>query len=168
MLSPFRHLGSNSGAESLASGLTETLASALAHFEEFELIDPGSGCRQSRTLEPWMSEVDLARNSHWRVQCRLRFKKNASVFNLLKCLVDSGFDPTRSTAVSTMYLKLQDDITAFVASIMSDAVGEEQAKAISDRIPTLFFMSILCAVFNSSTGSIPKAMKLPGHISTQL
>lgn len=41
LLASFKQIGANSDAEGLAAGVTETLAAALSHFEEFELIDPG-------------------------------------------------------------------------------------------------------------------------------
>ena len=42
LLVPFRHLGNDGNTGVLAAGVTETLAAALARFEEFQLIDPGT------------------------------------------------------------------------------------------------------------------------------
>lgn len=130
LVSPFRHLGSGGDAASLASGLTETLAAALAHFEEFKIIDPGSATHKISNL----GTLDAGRQlgveyvlegsvqiSGQKVRVGVQLIDVASGSRVWSDTINREFEDA---------FELQDDITAFVASTMSDAVGEEWAKAI--------------------------------------
>lgn len=133
LLSPFRHLGSSRDAEGLASGLTETLAAALAHFEEFELIDPGSAMQSIANLgtlgagrrigAEYILEGSV-QTAGQKVRIGVQLIEVASGQRVWSDTLDRSLDDA---------FELQDEITAFVASTMSDAVGEEQAKAISGK-----------------------------------
>ncbi|MEM7068304.1 MAG: adenylate/guanylate cyclase domain-containing protein [Pseudomonadota bacterium] len=130
MLASFRHLGSNSDAEDLASGLTETLASALAHFEEFELIDPGSAMHAISKFGALEAGRQLGAVYTLEGTIQLALQKIRIGVQLVE--VSSGqrvWSDTLDRSLDDVF-ELQDDITAYVASTMSDAVGEEQAKAI--------------------------------------
>jgi adenylate cyclase len=133
LLAPFRHLGGHGDAEALASGLTETLAAALAHFEEFELIDPGSAA------EPMAAQGASAAGRllgasyvlEGSVQLALG-KARIGVWLVDAASGERVWSETLDRGLEDVFA-LQDDITAFVASTMGEAVGEEQARAIAHK-----------------------------------
>ncbi len=133
LLTPFRHLGSSSEAESLASGLTETLAAALAHFEEFELIDPGSASQAIGSH----GTLDAGRmlGAEYVLEGSVQVASQKARIGVQLIEAASGqrvWSDTLDRSLDDVF-ELQDDVTAFVASTMSDAVGQEQAKAISGK-----------------------------------
>ncbi|GAB5467095.1 MAG: adenylate/guanylate cyclase domain-containing protein [Rhodospirillales bacterium] len=133
LLLPFRHLGNHGDSGAFASGLTETLAAALAHFEEFELIDPGSArevIADQGTLGAGR-QLEAAYLLEGSVQIALgKARIGVQLIDVAKGervwseTLDRSFDDA---------FALQDEITAFVASTMGEAVGEEQARAISHK-----------------------------------
>ena len=133
LLSPFRHLGANADAESLASGLTETLASALAHFEEFELIDPGSASQAIASLGTLEAGRKLGAEYVLEGSVQVAGQKARIGVQLIATAGGQRvWSDTLDRSLEDVF-ELQDDITALVASTMGDAVGEEQAKAIAGK-----------------------------------
>ena len=133
LLAPFRHLGSSTDAEALASGLTETLAAALAHFEEFELIDPGSAVRAiaDKGALAAGSELGAAYILEGTVQLALG-KARIGVQLIDAATGERVWSETLDRSLDDVFA-LQDEMTAFVASTMGEAVSEEQASAISHK-----------------------------------
>jgi adenylate cyclase len=133
LLSPFRHIGASEDAEALATGLTETLASALAHFEEFELIDPGAGIRAVET--EGALEAGHRLDAHYVLEGSVQIAGKKVRIGVQLVDVESGrrvWSETLNRGFEDVF-ELQDDITAFVASTLGDAVGEEQAKASAHK-----------------------------------
>ncbi len=133
LLAPFRHLGTGTDAEALAAGLTETLAAALAHFEEFELIDP----RSAGTAVAASDALEAGRRLGARYILEGTVQIALQKARIGVQLVDTAsgqrvWSETLDRDLEDVF-GLQDDITAFVASTMSDAVGEEQAKVIEHK-----------------------------------
>lgn len=131
LLAPFRPLGSQ--AEAVASGLIETLAAALAHFEEFELIDPGSARETIATLGAQAAGRQLGATYILEGSVQLALDKARIGVQLVD--VASGervWSETLDRSLEDVFA-LQDDITAFVASTLGEAVGEEQARAIAHK-----------------------------------
>lgn len=133
LLSPFKHIGASEDADALATGLTETLASALAHFEEFELIDPGAGIRALKTDGALEAGRQLA--AHYILEGSVQIAGKRVRVGAQLVDVDSGsrvWSETLNRDFDDVF-DLQDDITAFVASTLGDAVSEEQAKASAHK-----------------------------------
>ena len=129
LLSPFKAIGTSDDADALATGLTETLASALAHFEEFELIDPGAGLRAVETDGALEAGRHLA--AHYILEGSVQIAGKRVRVGAQLVDVESGsrvWSETLNREFEDVF-DLQDDITAFVASTLGDAVGEEQAQA---------------------------------------
>ncbi len=133
LLTPFRHLGANSDAEALASGLTETLAAALAHFEEFELIDPGSVRSANATQGAPAAGRQLTATYILEGSVQLALGKARIGVQLIEAANrERVWSETLDRGLEDVFA-LQDDITAYVASTMGEAVGEEQARAIAQK-----------------------------------
>jgi adenylate cyclase len=135
LLVPFRHLGSHGDAEALASGLTETLAAALAHFEEFELIDPG-GAREAHSTQG-APATGRQSDATYLLEGSVQLALGKARIGVQLIEVTSGrrvWSQTLDRGLDDVFA-LQDDITAFVASTMGEAVGEEQARAIAHKTP---------------------------------
>lgn len=133
LLTPFRHIGANPDAEALAAGLTETLASALAQFEEFDLIDPGIGLRAVAADGGLQAGQDL--NAHFVLEGTVQIAGKKVRISVQLVDVETSqrvWSETHSRDFEDVF-DLQDDITAFVASTMGDAVGEERAKASAHK-----------------------------------
>ena len=133
LLAPFRPLGAGSDTAALAAGVTETLAAALAHFEEFELIDPGSG--QALVGERGARAAGHELGATYVLEGTLQLA--ASKVRIGVQLVDA---PNGRRIWSETFdrdaldvFALQDEITAIVASTLGEAVGEEQARAIQGK-----------------------------------
>ena len=123
LLSPFRHLGANADAELLASGLTETLAAALAHFEEFDLIDPNAGLREIERDGTLEAGRRLA--AHYILEGTVQVSGQRARIGVQLVDVEAGqrvWSETLNLSFEDVF-DLQDDVTAFVASTMGDAVG---------------------------------------------
>ena len=132
LLAPFRPLGAASDTAALADGVTETLAAALTHFEEFELIDPGSV--QALVAEHGARAAGRQLGATYVLEGTLQLA--ASKVRIGVQLIDA---PSGRRVWSETFdrealdvFALQDEITAIVASTLGEAVGEEQAKAIAD------------------------------------
>ena len=133
LLSPFRPIGTSEDADVLATGLTETLASALAHFEEFELIDPGAGIRSIESDGALQVGRRLA--AHYVLEGSVQVRGKRVRIGVQLVDVESGrrvWSETLNRGFEDLF-DLQDDITAFVASTLGDAIGEEQAKASANK-----------------------------------
>ncbi|NOD78485.1 MULTISPECIES: adenylate/guanylate cyclase domain-containing protein [unclassified Ruegeria] len=133
LLSPFRHQGASIDAESLASGLTETLGSALAHFEEFELIDPSSA--KQAIANSGALEAGRRLGAEFALEGMVQVAVQKARISVQLVKVSNGqrvWSDTLDRSLDDVF-ELQDGITALVASTMSDAVGEEQAKAIAEK-----------------------------------
>ena len=133
LLSPFRHLGASEDAAMLASGLTETLAAALAHFEEFELIDPNAGLREID--RDGAREAGRRLEAHYILEGTVQVSGQRARIGVQLVDVEAGhrvWSETLNRGFEDMFA-LQDDVTAFVASTMGDAVGEEQARACAHK-----------------------------------
>jgi adenylate cyclase len=133
LLAPIRHLGANSDAEALAAGVTETLAAALTHFEEFELIDPGSA------FAAIVSQGARGAGQHlgatYVLEGSLQLAMGKARIGVQLIDVASGervWSETLDRSLDDVFA-LQDDITAFVASTLGEAVGEEQARVIAHK-----------------------------------
>lgn len=134
LLSPFRHLGANEDAEMLSAGLTETLAAALAHFEEFELIDPGAGAQA--VAEDGALGAGRSLGAHYVLEGTVQIagKRVRIVCQLVDVATGRRVWSETLNRAGDDVFELQDEITAFVASTMGDAVGEEQAKASAHKL----------------------------------
>lgn len=133
LLTPFRHIGANTDAEALAAGLTETLAAALAHFEEFDLIDPGVGLRA--VAADGGLEAGQKLHAHFLLEGTVQIAGQKVRIGVQLIDVETShrvWSETHSREFEDAF-DLQDDITAFVASTMGDAVGEERAKASAHK-----------------------------------
>ena len=133
LLSPFKPIGASEEADALATGLTETLASALAHFEEFELIDPGAGLRAVETEGALEAGRRLA--AHFILEGSVQIAGKRVRIGAQLVDVESRsrvWSETLNREFDDVF-DLQDDITAFVASTLGDAVSEEQAKASAHK-----------------------------------
>jgi adenylate cyclase len=132
LLFPFRHLGPGDTAEALASGLTETLAAALTQFEEFDLIDPGSARQANASSDT--REVGRSVGARYLLEGSVQIALEKARIGVQLVAVETGqriWSETLDRNLDDVFA-LQDDITAFVASTMGDAVSEEQAEAIAD------------------------------------
>ncbi len=130
LLAPFRHLGSSGDAEALAAGVTETLAAALAHFEDFELIDPGSA--GSLVAERGARAAGRQLGATYVLEGSLQLALDKVRVGVQLVDAESGrrvWSETLDRASDDVFA-LQDEITALVASTVGEAVGEEQARAI--------------------------------------
>ncbi len=133
LVAPFRPLGAQADAEALASGLTETLAAALAHFEEFELIDPGSA--SGAIADKGALAAGRALGATYVLEGTLQIALGKARIGVQLVDVANGervWSEKLDRSLDDVFA-LQDDITDFVASTMGEAVGEEQARAISDK-----------------------------------
>lgn len=133
LLTPFRHIGANSDAEALAAGLTETLAAALAQFEEFDLIDPGVGLRA--VAADGGLEAGQKLNAHVVLEGTVQIAGQKVRIGVQLVDVETSqrvWSKTHSREFEDVF-NLQDDITAFVASTMGDAIVEERAKASAHK-----------------------------------
>ena len=130
LLAPFHHLGGQADAEALAAGLTETLAAALAHFEEFELIDPGSAREAIAAQGALAAGRQLGSSYILKGSVQLALGKARIGVQLIDVARgERVWSETLDRSLDDVFA-LQDDITAFVASTMGEAVSEEQARAI--------------------------------------
>jgi adenylate cyclase len=132
LLAPFRHLGSSGDAEALAAGVTETLASALAHFEELELIDPG--CARDLVAERGGLAAGRQLGATYVLEGSLQIALGKVRVGVQLVDALSGrrvWSETVDRSTDDIFA-LQDDVTAFVASTVGEAVGEEQARAMAD------------------------------------
>ncbi|SLN44357.1 Adenylate and Guanylate cyclase catalytic domain protein [Roseovarius albus] len=132
VLAPFKCIGDSSEGQALRSGLTATLTTALAKFEEFALVDPGTLSEISASHET----LDAGHQVGFEFVLNGTVQTVASRVRIGVSLIStvSGqpvWSETLNRELEDVF-ELQDDITAFIASTLSDAVGEEQAKAISD------------------------------------
>ena len=132
LLAPFRPLGASSDTAALAEGVTETLAAALAHFEEFELIDPGSAQdlvaeRGARAAGRTLDATYVLEGSLQLASAKVRIGVQLVEASSGRRVWSETFDRDALDVFA-----LQDEITAIVASTLGEAVGEEQAKAIAD------------------------------------
>ena len=132
LLAPFRPLGAGSDTAALAEGVTETLAAALAHFEEFELIDPGSAQalvaeRGARAAGRTLDATYVLEGSLQLASAKVRIGVQLVEASSGRRVWSETFDRDARDVFA-----LQDEITAIVASTLGEAVGEEQAKAIAD------------------------------------
>jgi TolB-like protein/Flp pilus assembly protein TadD len=133
LLAPFRHLGSSGDAEALAAGITETLAAALSHFEEFELVDPGSAADLVATQGA--REAGRQLGATYVLEGSLQLGAGRARIGVQLIDVEQGervWSETKDYELDDVFA-LQDDITAFVASTLGEAVGEEQARAIAHK-----------------------------------
>lgn len=130
LLAPFRHLGSDGAVEALAAGVTETLAAALARFEEFELIDPGT---VEAISERGSQEAGKQLGATYVVEGSVQLASGKARIGVQLIDARSGERVWSETLDkdSDDVFSLQDDISAFVASTLGEAVGEEQARAIA-------------------------------------
>ena len=133
LLAPFRHLGSSSDAEALAAGVTETLAAALAHFEELELIDPGSVA--DLVAERGARAAGRQLGATYVLEGTLQLALGKVRVGVQLIDAESGrrvWSETLDRAGDDVFA-LQDEVTALVASTVGEAVGEEQARAIEGK-----------------------------------
>ena len=133
LLVPFRHLGNNADAEALAAGVTETLAAALAHFEDIELIDPGRATELIVAKGAQLAGRQL--NATYNLEGSLQIAMGKARIGVQLIDVDRGqrvWSETFDRSLDDVFA-LQDDIAAFVASTLGEAVGDEQARAIADK-----------------------------------
>lgn len=137
LLAPFRSLGGQVDGKAdggtLASGLTETLAAALAHFEEFELIDPGAG--QKAIADQGARGAGQKVGATYILEGSVQLASGKARIGVQLIDVASGqriWSQTIDRDLEDVFA-LQDEITAFVASTMGEAVGEEQARAITGK-----------------------------------
>jgi len=129
LLAPFRSLGGDGAA--LASGLTETLAAALAHFEEFELIDPGAATEAIASQGPAAAGRRLGATYVLEGTLQLAAGKARIGVQLVDATAGGRVWSETLDQDAEDVFALQDDITARVASVMGEAVNEEQARAIA-------------------------------------
>lgn len=133
LLAPFRQLGSSGDAAALAAGVTETLAAALAHFEEFELIDPGSV--HALVTEYGARTAGQRSGATYIVEGSLQLASGKVRVGVQLVDAESGrrvWSETLDRAGDDAFA-LQDEVTALVASTVGEAVGEEQARAIDGK-----------------------------------
>ncbi len=133
LLAPFRPLGAAADTAALADGVTETLASALAHFEEFELIDPGSV--QALVAEHGARAAGRQLGATYVLEGTLQLASAKVRIGVQLVDAASGrrvWSETLDRDALDVFA-LQDEVTAIVASTAGEAVGEEQAKAIADK-----------------------------------
>ncbi len=130
LVAPFRHLGSGEDAEALSSGLTETLAAALAHFEEFKVIDPGNASQMNASRGNLGAGRQLG--AEYVLEGTVQTSGQRARIGVQLIDVASGSRAWADTLNRDLedVFDLQDDITAYVASTMGDAIGEERAKSI--------------------------------------
>lgn len=133
VLAPFQCIGDSSDGQALSHGLTATLTTALAKFEEFTLIDPS-------TLSDETASGDILNTSRQQgaeFVLTGKVQTAASKVRIGVSLISTASGQPVWSETLTRELEdvfdLQDDITAFIASTMSDAVGEEEAKAIAGK-----------------------------------
>ncbi|MEP3279546.1 MAG: adenylate/guanylate cyclase domain-containing protein, partial [Stappiaceae bacterium] len=116
LLSPFRQLGAGGDAESVASGLTETLAAALAHFEEFKTIDPGSAALAISDLGALGAGRRLGVDFLLEGSVQTSGRKARIGVQLIDIASGSRvWSDTLDHSLEDVF-ELQDDITALVAS----------------------------------------------------
>lgn len=133
LLTPFRHIGMDTDAKALGDGLTETLASALVHFEEFDIIDPGVGMRAVAADGGLEAGQKLKAHLVLEGTVQIAGKKVRIGIQLIDVETSQRvWSETHSRAFEDLF-DLQDDITAFVASTLGDAVVEERAKASAHK-----------------------------------
>jgi TolB-like protein/Flp pilus assembly protein TadD len=133
LLVPFRHLGASGDAEALAAGVTETLAAALSHFEEFELVDPRSAT--DLIAAQGAREAGRQLGATYVLEGSLQLGAGRARIGVQLIDVAQGervWSETKDYELEDVFA-LQDDITAFVASTLGEAVGEEQARAIAQK-----------------------------------
>ena len=134
-LIPFRYLGTTSDAAALAAGVTETLASALAHFEEFELIGPG---RDTEVIEARGAQgAGRQLNATHIVEGSLQLAMGKARIGVQLIEAESDqrvWSETFDYGLDDIFA-LQDDIAALVASTVGEAVFEEQARTIAQKAP---------------------------------
>lgn len=132
LLTPLRHLGNDDDTAVLAAGVTETLAAALVNFEEFELIDPGT----AEALSEHVSH-EAARRLGASYVLEGSVQLAAGKARIGVHLIDAGtgervWSETLDRDSDDVFA-LQDDIAAFVASTLGEAVVEEHARAIAQK-----------------------------------
>lgn len=133
LLAFFRPLGSGSDTAALAEGVTESLAAALAHFEEFELIDPGSV--QALVAEHGARAAGQQLGVTYVLEGSLQLASGKVRVGVQLVEPPSGrrvWSETLDRAGDDVFA-LQDDVTAIVASTVGEAVNEEQARSIAGK-----------------------------------
>lgn len=131
LLAPFRPLGAGSAeAEALAAGVTETLATALVHFEDFELIDPGGG--QALVVAHGAREAGRRLGATYVLEgtLQLAMGKARTGVQLIDAVSGNRVWAETLDREAADVFALQDEITALVASTLGEAIGEEQARVI--------------------------------------
>lgn len=131
LLAPFRPLWAGGAeAEALAAGVTETLATALAHFEDFELIDPGGA--RALVAAHGAREAGRRLGATYVLEGTLQLAMGKARTGVQLIDATSGtrvWAETLDREAADVFA-LQDEITALVASTLGEAVGEEQARVI--------------------------------------
>ncbi len=131
LLAPFRPLGAgNADALALAGGVTETLATALVHFEDFELIDPGGA--EALVVAHGAREAGRRLGATYVLEGTLQLAMGKARTGVQLIDATSGnrvWAETLDREAGDVFA-LQDEITALVASTLGEAVGEEQARVI--------------------------------------
>ena len=133
LLAPFRQLSASSDAEALAAGVTETLAAALSHFDEFELIDPG--ITADVITAKGAREAGRQLGATYVLEGSLQIAVGKARIGVQLIDASSGqrvWSETLDRSLDDVFA-LQDDITAIVASTVGEAVGEEQARAVANK-----------------------------------
>ena len=122
---PFRHLGDPAQSH-VTEGLTETLCSALALFDEFAFVglqDKDDGAAPTFLLE---GSVQTAGN---RARIGVRLSETASGREVW----GKSYDHTTDDVFT-----LQDEVVGSIASTMGEAILEEGARALTEKPESTF------------------------------
>ena len=119
-LAPFRHVGDPS-LSYIADGLTETLGTALALFEEFAFVGMQSADNGKSSTFLLEGSVQTAGN---RARIAVRLSETASGREVW----GNSYDQTTDDVFA-----LQDEVAGSIASTMGEAVIEEAAKVLADK-----------------------------------
>lgn len=134
-LAPFSSIDKSNEGQVLCSGLSATLITALSKFEEFALVD----LTTLTEVTAGQATLDAARQLGIKFVLIGTVQMAGSQVRIGVTLVNTAtgqsvWSETLNRKLEDVF-ELQDDITAYISSTMSDAVGEEKANAISG-IPT--------------------------------
>ena len=113
--------------------MTETLAAALSHFEEFELIDPGGASGVIAAVGAIEAGQQLGVT--YVLEGSLQLAPGKARIGVQLIDAESGRRVWSETLDHGLHdvFALQDDITAIIASTVGEALHVEQAQKISQK-----------------------------------
>ena len=124
-LVPFRHLGVPAQSY-ITEGLTESLSTALALFEEFAFI--GSPAAEGHAPPTFLLEGSVQTSGN-RARIGVQLSEAASGRKVWGKTLDHSADDV---------FAMQDEVVGIVASTMGEAIWEESARVLSDKSKDTF------------------------------